>query len=120
MPFESTVRPSYFRKIAGKVIRRAGRSTAIAERRFRAFFGTSPRVCARLWYLLLTCGHYESEKPVHILWALMFLRLYETEHVNASLAQVDEKTFRKWTWKVISKLSRLNLVCSHINFIYSY
>ena len=41
-------------------------------------------------------------KPVHLLWALMFLKLYCSESVLCTLASegdaVDEKTLRKWVW----------------------
>jgi hypothetical protein len=35
--------------------------------------------------------------PVHLLWTLMFMKLYYADEVNAFIAQVDENTFRKWS-----------------------
>ena len=38
-------------------------------------------------------------QPYHLLWGLMFMKLYCAEAVNASMAGgVDVKTFRKWSW----------------------
>jgi hypothetical protein len=77
--------------------------------RFRATFGTSPKICALLW------GMVESRtvlpngaKPVHLLWALAFLKLYCAEAVLAALVGgVDEKTFRKWAWYFVEQISDL-------------
>eukprot|EP00171_Calliarthron_tuberculosum_P001902 IDg1902t1 len=58
-------------------------------------FGTSPAICALLWDYdgwVATAWLSASSSTV----ALMFLKLYASEHVHASIAQVDEKTFRKW------------------------
>jgi len=79
------------------------------NRRFRAFFGTTPIVCSSLWGLLAVSRPPDS-KPKHLLWALMFLRLYDTESVHALLAGVDEKTFRKWAWAFVRSLSKIELV----------
>ena len=80
------------------------------QRRFRAFFGTTASICSRLWSL---CSHIliaEGAMPVHLLWALMFLKQYNTEEVNASMAGCDEKTFRRWCWLVVHVLADIELV----------
>jgi hypothetical protein len=54
-------------------------------------------------------------RPQHLLWAILFLTLYDTESVHARIAQVDEDTFRKWSWLYIKKLSYLeDLVVSTV------
>ncbi|KAH9095723.1 hypothetical protein LEN26_017765 [Aphanomyces euteiches] len=40
----------------------------------------------------------------------MFLKVYATESIHATLAGVDEKTFRKWTWQWIEALADLQKV----------
>ena len=35
---------------------------------------------------------------VHLLWALILMKLYYSESVHSPMAGVDEKLFRKWTW----------------------
>ena len=43
---------------------------------FRSFFGCSPVVCGIIW---VHCGgFYAYTKPKHLLWALLFLKSYET------------------------------------------
>jgi hypothetical protein len=34
-----------------------------------------------------------SMKPIYLLWALLFLKCYNTNTRNAAIARVDEKTF---------------------------
>jgi hypothetical protein len=50
--------------------------------------------------------------PVHLLWALMFLKQYNTEEVTASMAGCDKKTFRLWCWLVVRVLADMELVCT--------
>lgn len=88
-------------------------SNLVGYRRFRAFYGVSPEVCAILWNFL-------TEKPngaqlKHLLWTLLFLKRYNTEHVNAALVLADEKTFRLWTWRFIHMLANLDIVCLFIS-----
>lgn len=108
------VSAQHFVVLGAQLLQRAPSLSAVDDhRRFRALFGASPRVCFLLWSLL--CGLCPPQgKPVHMLWALMFLKVYATEHVHAALAGVDEKTFRKWQWKFVKLLASLKLVC----FIY--
>ena len=68
-----------------------------------------------VWFMLVESGHMSKKsilfkaRPQHLLWALMFLKMYASTSVNASFARCDEKTFRKWCWKVIEALSSLAL-----------
>lgn len=74
-----------------------------------ACFGAKPDVIAELWTRInpeknMPKGH----KPKHILWMLIFLKLYDQEEINSvKVGGVDEKTFRKWTWLFIEATSYL-------------
>jgi hypothetical protein len=59
----------------------------------------------------------QHAKPVHLLWGLMLLKLYDNESVNCSTAGVDETTFRKWSWVFVEAISDLEhqLVSSNRN-----
>ena len=80
------------------------------ERRFKSLFGERVYVFATLWSLLdpfnyKTMNNVETK---HILWTLMFLKLYGKEINFCSLSGgCDEKTFRKWVWKMIFEISDL-------------
>ena len=85
-------------------------STGTVHRRFRSFFGASPKFVSQAWDRIrrkLKAG----ANLKHLLWVLFFLKNYDVEHVNAAVANVDEKTFRRWFWQFVMLLSELNMVC---------
>ena len=61
---------------------------------FRSFFGVSPSV-GGIFLAKLNPQREKRVHPLHLLWALMFLKVYATEVVISSLANVDFKTYRK-------------------------
>ena len=74
-------------------------NTSAQQRRFLSAFGVSPLTTFNLWLKLMPCLP-KSEQPKHLLWALLFLKKYNTEHIYAGIAKVDEKrsesTHGKW------------------------
>ena len=79
-------------------------SLTMGYRKFRAFFGTSPEVCAILWNKLFE-KRPQNSSPIHLLWGLMLPKEYQIESVNSTLVGVTEKTFRKWSMLYISLLA---------------
>jgi len=115
------VAPTFFQAIGNRIIRRGKarpefKAEKIAARKFASFFGTSPFICSLLWAYLEPCSNMPlGVQPVHLLWALMFLKVYATESVHAALAGgVDEKTFRKWSWIFVHGIADLEagVVCT--------
>ena len=103
--------------------KKEGASNVIFERRFRSFFGTSPHVCVQLWDLLNPFEEMAPDNPglqvEHLLWALLFLKLYAEESVHCGLVGgVDKKTFRKWSWLFIEYISFLET--DLVSFCYSF
>ena len=87
----------------------------LCKRRFPGMFGCSPHVCSIIFKYLQQQNDIEwpsslGLQPKHLLWALLFLKVYNTEEVNSSIVGCNEKTFRKWTWKVIEGLSKMLVV----------
>ena len=84
--------------------------SAAEQQRFRAMFGTSPEICSLLWDHLDPPNSMPNEvKAFHLLWGLMFLKLYASEVVHCAIAGgVDEKTFRKWSWLFVSAIADLS------------
>lgn len=70
---------------------------------FNSFFGVSPLVCSEIW-ILLNKQYVPYMKPVHLFWASLFLKQYNTENVSSMICKCDEKTFRKWVWLIINEL----------------
>lgn len=79
------------------------------RRRFRSLFGTSPLICSIAWTLIQP-SLPDGGEPKHLLWALLFMKTYMTEHAMRVLTGADEKTQRKWIWIFIDLLSSLNVV----------
>ena len=80
-------------------------SLSIELERFRTNFGTSPFVCHRLWNLLNPID--DDVGPCHLLWTLFFIKLYLPLRSCASIAKIDEKTFTKWVWDFLQRISDL-------------
>lgn len=80
-------------------------------RKFRCFYGISPDVCATLWNKIK--DKHPGSEPKHLLWCMLFLKNYHKEHVNAAITNVDEKTFRLWTWRFVEHLAKINVVSQH-------
>jgi hypothetical protein len=73
-------------------------------RDFVTLFGVSPKVCAYVY----TFTFFDTGiKVVHFLWALLFLKTYMKEASLIAMVggSVDKKTFRKYVWQVLSKMS---------------
>lgn len=83
------------------------------SRRFRTFFGTSPKTCSLLWKLLED-RRPDDASPHHMLFSLLFLKTYGTSQFHASLAHCDEKTFRKYQWHYIRMIADLEVVSTPI------
>jgi len=119
-----------FREIGREII---GTTIDGDGRTFIAFFGVTPLQVHQLWQLIVDAGgrRWNDEKwsPCHLMWALLLLRTYNREEILAAMAGVDEKTYRKWAWILIERLSKIeNLVSaapgedcfSHYNTFYCY
>jgi len=44
-------------------------------------------------------------QPIHMLWALMFLKLYIPVRAAAPMVGCHEQTYMKWVWIVVKALS---------------
>lgn len=90
-----------------RLMRKYQGSNIITNRRFRSTFGLSPEIASDIWNLL---PRIRYGRPQHLLWAWLFLKLYSTEKINASLAGCNEKTFRKWAFCYIRLIANTNIV----------
>lgn len=114
------VEPDGFLHLGRNILRTHKKIAAETERRrFHATFGTGPEMCTLIWGLLRAHDLLPSGGlPSHLLWGLMFLKLYCSESVHCAMAGgVDEKTFRKWAWIFVDAISYLE---EHIVSITKY
>ena len=64
----------------------------LTDRSFRAHFGASPALVAELWDRIQPPP--DGSAPVHLLWTMAFLKMYETEETRASRFGTSAKTWR--------------------------
>jgi hypothetical protein len=90
-------------------------SQSVHDRKIRAWFGCSLLVLAKVWCRL--CQQFpngrmpECVTKERLLWALILLKSYDTEEVNASrVGCVDEGTFQYWSWWFVDEISFLEHV----------
>ena len=89
-------------------------SDKIKREQFVSFFGVEPLIVAIIWSMIvdedhaLVAFHVDSPKPIHLLWALLFLKCYNTNTRNAAMASCDEKTFRHWSWIYVEAIATLD------------
>ena len=84
-------------------------STSVGYRKFRAFFGTSPAVCVIVWQNLCAVMP-KNAVPKQLFGALLHLKQYSFENVNATLAGASEKKFRKWSHLFIYLIGKMRVV----------
>jgi hypothetical protein len=66
-------------------------------------------ICSIVWGMIISdTVLVNSAKPVQMLWAFMFMKLYCSKSVLAVLAGgVHEQTFRKWAWYFVELIADL-------------
>ena len=106
--------PEFFQRVGTQIMNRDpddfNEESTTWQRRYNAHFGISPMCCAILWWLLTLLGPTnltQSLEPKHMLWALLMMKTYSTEHVLSGMCQCDEKTLRKYVWICIEVISTL-------------
>ena len=103
------------RDIQNRSSRRVG-AKVVEDRYFKEYFGVSPLVVSIVWNLLAQHDLIPEKGEIkHLLWALVFLKVYPKQGpvcslVGGSNGAVDPKTFRKWVWKFIFNISFLDEV----------
>jgi len=113
-----------FAEVGAKEILRTNFTTfsGVFQRRWMSSFGTTPDVCSILWDKIDPHNTFVDEEetnrgmaahPRHLLWAILWLRVYETEEnlrimvANPPRLKVSEKTFRKWVKIFVRAISFL-------------
>ena len=102
---------AYILKIGLEIMCRESNGGAVetADRRFREVFGCGVAVVLMIWQMLDPESTASAATSVsHMLWALMFLKVYAKESTLSAMAGgVDEKTFRRWAWAFVRAIASL-------------
>lgn len=97
--------PLIFRKCGAEIGGYGNCGSQVARRRHQSLFGINPLKCSILWDMAIIP---EGARPKHLLWALLFARTYLPEETLASMCRVQEKTFRKWVWLMVSAIGAIS------------
>ena len=57
-----------------------------------------------------TLPSVQEARPFHLLWALMFLKLYSSEDTMSRIVGTTAKTFRQRVWQMLAALNNLDAV----------
>ena len=64
---------------------------------FRSHIGCSFEVCADAWNRMVARDSLPGDaKPKHLIWTLMYLKLYDTQRRSSVVLRSDADTIRKW------------------------
>lgn len=89
---------NYAREMHNMPLKETDECTDFEKRLFRGTLGISFSTMSELWNMLdptTTISH--RAKPKHLLWTLVFLKVYQTEPVHLQLTGCKSRdTFRKW------------------------
>jgi hypothetical protein len=78
------------------------------QNKFVGSFGVSCDVVSHIWEYLVAYEKLDKNKrPKHLLWALFFMKTYETEAVLTQIFGATEKTIRTHVWETITAISNL-------------
>lgn len=115
--------PSYFLKLGTESKGVTISTEKVNHRRFKAWYGIDWKVMSVVWYLLRSIRWMKKLKrkpnPIHLLWALSFLKGYQKEEEHAADVGKQEKTFRKWAWFYAEGIAKLvSRVVSFLNYYY--
>jgi len=80
------------------------------KRRVRAFYGCSLNVIVFLWLRIAKVVSDAQGERKHLIWALDFLKTYDTEMVLARRYRTSEKTLRRYVHFYVHYLSRIQMV----------
>ena len=99
MKFNANVFKELGLSMVGNEHQCAGQSESEKMRAFKSFFGIGWNVCEKVWDLLDEQGKHADKAPIHLLWTLLFYKVYATEKVHCKLVKEPgkikpaEKTF---------------------------
>jgi hypothetical protein len=77
------------------------------DERFRALFGAPCIVIAEIWHRLIPMVEEKTDRK-HLLWGLLFLKVYSTEEVHCAIVgHPTKKEFRQKSWHIVEMIAGL-------------
>jgi hypothetical protein len=101
----TTITAQTFETLAAQIATRSKGAEIVNwldERVMKAFYGTDANVMCDLWQ---RCRRPSKTEPKHLLWTLMYMKLYCPEDVMTILCSTSKCTFLKWIWLWIEAIA---------------
>lgn len=100
---------NYAREMLGMPLKESVECTDSEKRMFRATLGVSCATGAMLWNKLEpTTKISDRAKPKHLLWTLVFLKVYKTEPIHLKITGCKSRdTFRQWVNRFATAIADL-------------
>ena len=93
---------NHFRHAALSILKKSRRGT------FASFFGCNEHVCTLTWNMF-DLGDLPNVTFKHLLWALMFLKIYAVDSILCQLCGVSSATFRKYRDVMVQRIAALRV-----------
>jgi len=112
------ITPDEFKSIGSVILNRYPTKSIDNDRRWITLFGVEAEVVSDVWTRLNidrenpSIPEDRTAQPKHLLWACLFLKTNSKDadlsgKVGGPDGAVSERTFRKWKWIFIEKISYL-------------
>lgn len=75
-------------------------------RNFRSHFGVAPVTCVGLW-IRIQQALPPNATPYHLLWTLLYMKVYASEFTLSGMARKTRTTYRKWVKVVMKSIADL-------------
>ena len=80
------------------------------DQRIRSLFGAPSDVIANLWERVEPYIDKAGADRKHLLWALVFLKVYASEEVHCTIVGwTNPKTYQEWSWYFVEKIYDLQI-----------
>ena len=110
------VTPHIFQISALPIVGRTeGTNSSDFRRALVACFSMSPIQCVHVWDEIED-GLPSAVMISHLLWVLLFLKVYETENTMVVMVWTTQRTNSKWVRIVIEEIYLLTYVSGHVCF----
>jgi hypothetical protein len=108
------ISPDKFYREGQKMITRSSVDNLSGQRRFLSHYGVSPQIVSILWDSILL-NLPPKCCSIHLLWCLLFLKVYASEAILSSIVGTNEKKYREHVWPVMRAIAALRV--STVSFL---
>jgi hypothetical protein len=86
-------------------------SIAAVDQIFISHYGSCVTMCTMIWDKVILSGEcLPSQKPDHLFWALLYMKVYSTQRVMCTMVKTTRPTFNKHVHHIIYIMSKFPMV----------